>query len=394
MLVLSVLMGFASISTDMYLPAMPVMSRALHAAGGMIELTVSGYLIGFSAGQLLWGPVSDRFGRRPAIAVGLVLFIIGAAGCALSVNIQMMIAWRIVQAVGASSCVSLARAMVRDLYAGDKAAQMLSVLITVMAIAPLIGPFIGGQIILYSSWQSIFWTLVCIGGLTLAGLFTIPETLPPERRNPEALNKAAVNYLQLLRSKRIIAYAGSGAFLTSGVFAYVAGSPVVYINYFGVPEAYYGFFFGSVIIGIMLVNIVNSRFVAAYGYDRMLLTGSRAAMFSALLVAVVAWSEFGGLWILAALIFVFISTSGLIQANSLAGALADHPANAGAVSALVGAIQYGGGIVGSALVGFFADGSPKALGGVILLAGLGCYIFSRLLNETRQGKNTKENSSE
>ena len=145
--VLSMLMGFASISTDLYLPAMPVMSRSLRAGAGMVELTISGYLVGFSLGQLLWGPISDRYGRRLSVAIGLVLFVIGSAGCALSGSALAMIGWRIVQALGACASVALSRAMVRDLYEGSRAAQMLSTLITVMAIAPLIGPLVGGQIV-------------------------------------------------------------------------------------------------------------------------------------------------------------------------------------------------------------------------------------------------------
>lgn len=144
--VLSLLMGFASISTDLYLPAMPVMGQSLQADSGMIEWTISGYLIGFSFGQLFWGPISDRYGRRIAVGSGLILFVVGSAGCALSNDVFTMIGWRIVQALGACASVALSRAMVRDLYQGTKAAQMLSTLITVMAIMPLVGPLVGGQI--------------------------------------------------------------------------------------------------------------------------------------------------------------------------------------------------------------------------------------------------------
>ena len=154
--ILSLLMGFGAISTDLYLPAMPAMGRSLDASAGTVEWTVSGYLIGFSLGQLLWGPVSDRHGRRLPVAIGLVLFVIGSAGCALSGSVSTIIAWRIVQAVGASAGVALPRAMVRDLYEGHRAAQMLSTLITVMAIAPLLGPIVGGQILAFAGWRAIF----------------------------------------------------------------------------------------------------------------------------------------------------------------------------------------------------------------------------------------------
>ena len=154
--ILSALMGFASISTDLYLPAMPAMGRALGADAGMVELTVSGYLIGFSLGQLLWGPIGDHYGRRLPVAIGLVLFVIGSAGCALADSAGAMIGWRIVQAVGACAGVVLSRAMVRDLYEGYRAAQMLSTLMTVMAIAPLLGPILGGQILAFAGWRAIF----------------------------------------------------------------------------------------------------------------------------------------------------------------------------------------------------------------------------------------------
>jgi len=153
---LSALMAFASISTDLYLPAMPTMDRSLGASTGMMEWTISGYLIGFSLGQLLWGPIGDRYGRRLPVAIGILLFVIGSAGCALSGTASQMIGWRVLQAVGACAGVVLSRAMVRDLYEGSRAAEMLSLLITIMAIAPLVGPLIGGQILEIAGWRAIF----------------------------------------------------------------------------------------------------------------------------------------------------------------------------------------------------------------------------------------------
>ncbi|MGO4263890.1 MFS transporter, partial [Lysobacter sp. TAB13] len=180
---LSVLMGFASISTDLYLPAMPEMASALRADSGLIELTVSGFLIGFSLGQLFWGPISDRYGRRRPVAIGLVLFVIGSAGCAFAGSAEAMIGWRIVQAVGACAGVVLGRAMVRDLYDGARTAQMLSTLMTVMAIAPLLGPLLGGQILTLAGWRAIFLVLVALGLAALAAVLMLPETLPPEQRS-------------------------------------------------------------------------------------------------------------------------------------------------------------------------------------------------------------------
>jgi len=382
--VLSVLMGFASISTDLYLPAMPAMGRSLGADTGMIELTISGYLIGFSLGQLLWGPISDRYGRRPSVAVGLILFVIGSGGCAFADSAQALIGWRIVQALGACASVALSRAMVRDLYDGNRAAQMLSTLITVMAVAPLVGPLAGGQIVALAGWRAIFWVLVAVGLVTLAALMTIPETLPAARRNRQSLGRALLSYGQLLRNRKLLGYAITGGFLYAGMFAYIAGTPFAYISYYHVPAERYGLLFGLAIAGIMAANILNARLVVRHGYDRMLLVGAIFAAMSAVAAALAARTGWGGLWGLVLPLFCFASTTGLIVANSLAGAMARFPGRAGAVSALVGAIHYGSGIFGSAMVGLLADGTPWPLGLVVAITGIGCLLSTLLLLPQQQ----------
>jgi DHA1 family bicyclomycin/chloramphenicol resistance-like MFS transporter len=296
--VLSALMGFASISTDLYLPALPAlptMATSLKSDTGTMELTVAGYLIGFSLGQLLWGPLGDRHGRRGPVAVGLILFVVGSAGCALSLTATQMIAWRIVQAVGACAGVVLARAMVRDLYAGNRAASMLSTLMTVMAVAPLLGPLLGGQVLALAGWRAIFWLLAGVGLLTLAALATLPETLPEARRNREPLVRAFRRYGGLLREPRILGYAGAGGFFYGGMYAYIAGSPHAYITVYHVPPQLYGLLFGAGIVGIMVTNLVNARVVGRLGGDRLLARGAAGAALSGVALAVAAGTGWGGL---------------------------------------------------------------------------------------------------
>jgi len=384
--VLSLLMGFASISTDLYLPAMPVMGESLHATTGMIEWTISGYLVGFSLGQLLWGPISDRYGRRLAIGSGLLLFVVGSAGCALSNDAITLIAWRIVQAMGACASVALSRAMVRDLYHGTRAAQMLSTLITIMAIMPLVGPLLGGQIVTLFGWRAIFWLLVAVGLVTLGALYTIPETLPAHSRNTEPLHRALWRYAELLKNRRLLGYLGAGGFLYAGMFAYVAGTPFIYISYYHFPAHLYGLLFGLGIIGIMLANILNHWLVGRFSYDRVLLFGTAIAMGSGIWAGFAAHGGLGGLWGLVVPLFLFASTTALIVANSITGALADFPQRAGAVSALTGAVQYGSGIFGSGLVGLWSDGTPWPLGLVVAMSGIGCLLSMLLLIPSRNGK--------
>ena len=383
LVVLGTLLGFASISTDLYLPALPRMAEALGAEQSALELTVSGYLVGFSAGQLLWGPISDRYGRRGPVAVGLVIFVLGAAGCALSTTAGQLILWRVVQALGASAGVVLARAMVRDLYSRDRAAHVLSTLMTVMAVAPLVGPTVGGQILRVADWPTIFWTLVAIGLATLLALTTIPETLPRDRRTAEPMGQALAGYGGLLGNHRLMGYAAAGGFYFVGVFAYVAGTPFAFISYHGLSPQLYGLVFAAGIVGPMVTNLVNARLVMRVGSDRMLWVGSLGAAASGLLVALVARTGLGGIGGLAGALFLFVAMNGLINANMVAGALASVPGRVGAASALVGAVQYGGGVLGSALVGAFADGTPWPLGWVVALSGLGTLASALLTLRTR-----------
>lgn len=374
--ILSALMSFASISTDLYLPALPAMAESLHADTGSVELTISGYLIGFSIGQLLWGPIGDRYGRRLPITLGLLLFIVGSAGCAMSDSVPMMIGWRMVQAVGACANVVLSRAMVRDLYVGHQAARMLSVLMTAMAIAPLIGPSVGGLILHVASWHAIFWALVGVGMLTLWALTILPETLPPERRNYQSITSAFLGYGQLLQQPRLLAYAGVGGCFYGGMFAYVAGTPVAYISHHHVSPQYYGLLFALGIVGIMVANQLNSRLVRRFGIDSLIRLGAILATVAGAVAAFNAWHDWGGLWGLVAPLFFFASATGFIVANAIVGALDNYPERAGSVSALIGAIQYGTGIIGSAFVGYFADGTPFPMGLTIAGFCIGSLLFS------------------
>lgn len=372
--ILSALMGFASISTDFYLPAMPEMANQLDADAGSVEFTISGFLIGFSLGQLFWGALSDKYGRKIPVAIGLVLFVIGSIGCAISTSVEEIILWRILQALGACAGVVLSRAIVRDLYQGPRAAQMLSTLIAVMAIAPLLGPILGGHIAAFAGWRAIFWTLVVLGLLALAGLFTLPETLPIERRRKDPLMSAFRRYADLLTHKKIIGYAGAGAFFYSGMYAYIAGTPFAFITYHKVPAEYYGLLFGAGIIGIVITNLINARLVHRFGMNRILAAGTLLAMISGIVLAINSYFDLGGLWGLFLPLLAFVSVTGFVVANSITGAMADYPDQAGSVSALVGAIQYGSGIAGSGLVGALADGTPWPMGWVIAVMGVGSAL--------------------
>ena len=363
-LILSGLMAFTSLSTDIYLPAMPTMAEDLH---GNVELTITGFLIGFTIAQLIWGPISDHMGRRKPLFIGMVLFIIGSAGCALSTSITQIVFWRVFQALGACTGPTLARAMIRDLFARTRAAQMLSTLVLVMAIAPIAGPLIGGQIIRLSTWHSIFWLLVVIGALMFISLNWLPETLPEDKRVKASLAGAFRNYRSLLTNGRFMRYTLSLTFYYVGAYAFITGSPFVYISYYHVDPQHYGWLFALNIIGVMAMSVVNRRLVQRHALEQLLKYATLLAALAAVVLALLVKLESGGVVAIIITVFLFFSMNGIIAATSTAAALDAVPNNAGSASALIGALQYGSGIISSLLLAAFSDGTPWTMAWIIAL---------------------------
>lgn len=363
-LILSGLMAFTSLSTDIYLPAMPTMAEDLH---GNVELTITGFLIGFTIAQLIWGPISDHMGRRKPLFIGMVLFIIGSAGCALSTSITQIVFWRVFQALGACTGPMLARAMIRDLFARTRAAQMLSTLVLVMAIAPIAGPLIGGQIIRLSTWHSIFWLLVVIGALMFISLNWLPETLPEDKRVKASLAGAFRNYRSLLTNGRFMRYTLSLTFYYVGAYAFITGSPFVYISYYHVDPQHYGWLFALNIIGVMAMSVVNRRLVQRHALEQLLKYATMLAALAAVALALLVKLESGGIVAIIVSIFLLFSMNGIIAATSTAAALDAVPNIAGSASALIGALQYGSGIISSLLLAAFSDGTPWTMAWIIAL---------------------------
>ena len=363
-LILSGLMAFTSLSTDIYLPAMPTMATDLH---GNVELTITGFLVGFTIAQLIWGPISDHLGRRKPLFIGMVLFIIGSAGCALSTSITQIVFWRVFQALGACTGPMLARAMIRDLFARTRAAQMLSTLVLIMAIAPIAGPLIGGQIIRLSTWHAVFWLLVLIGALMCVSLCWLPETLPEAKRVKASLTGACRNYRSLLSNGRFMRYTLSLTFYYVGAYAFITGSPFVYISYYHVDPQHYGWLFALNIVGVMAMSVLNRRLVQRHPLEQLLKYATMLAALAAVALALLVKLESGGIVAIIITIFLLFSMNGIIAATSTAAALDAVPNIAGSASALIGALQYGSGIISSLLLAAFSDGTPWTMAWIIAL---------------------------
>lgn len=355
MSILGALMAFTSLSTDIYLPAMPTIASDLQ---GSAELTITGFLIGFAIAQLIWGPISDNIGRRIPLLIGMIIFAIGSAGCALSNTIGQIVLWRVFQAFGACTGPMLARAMVRDLFSRTKSAQALSTLTIIMAIAPIVGPLLGGQIIKFSTWHSIFWLLTIIGILMFLSLQWLPETLPKERRTDSSIITAFNNYYKLLSNREFMRYTLCVTLYYVSAYAFIAGSPFVYINYFHIDPQHYGWLFAFNIVGVMIVSFKNRTLVNHYSLDTLLKVTTSLSMVAMLVLIFSVKAAFGGIYIIIAMVFLFFSMNGIIAASSTAAALDEAKEIAGSASALIGSLQYGSGIVSSLLLSIFQDGTP------------------------------------
>ena len=365
LLILSALMAFTSLSTDIYLPAMPTMERQLN---GDAELTITGFLIGFSIAQLIWGPISDRIGRKLPLFIGIVLFVIGSVGCALSESMSAVVFWRVFQAIGACVGPMLSRAMIRDRFAQSQAAQMLSTLTIIMAIAPIAGPFIGGGLLKVATWHWIFWLLAVIGVLMFITIFKLPETLPIEKRASGSLWNAFKNYRTLFANATFMRYTLSVTFFYVAAYAFITGSPFVYIDYFGVAAQNYGFLFGLNIIGIMSLSFLNRKLVSRFALSKLLVVSSLVAFVASAVFFVLAWANIGGIWSVIVPMFVMFSMNGIIAACANAAALAAVPNQvAGSAAALLGSLQYGSGIISSLLLAVFSTGTPFTMAWIIVL---------------------------
>ncbi|MCA2018878.1 multidrug effflux MFS transporter [Vibrio tritonius] len=373
MSILGALMAFTSLSTDIYLPAMPTMATELQ---GNAELTVTGFLIGFAIAQLIWGPISDHIGRRVPLFIGMVLFVAGSIGCAMSQSIEQIVFWRVFQALGACTGPMLSRAMIRDLYTRSRAAHMLSTLVIIMAIAPIAGPLLGGQMIKFSSWHSIFWLLAMIGTLMFFSIFYLPETLNVENRTKASLSTAFINYFELFKNLPFMRYTLSLTFYYVAIYAFITGSPFVYIDYFGIEPQHYGWLFAINIVGVMAMSFVNQQLVRHFSLDTLLKATTLIAALSIAIMMLSVKAEFGGIWMIILPIFIAFSMNGIIAASSTAAALDEIERNAGSASAVIGSLQYGSGIISTLLLATFKDGTPWTMTWIIgLFTALSALIL-------------------
>ena len=385
-LILGALSAFGPLAIDFYLPAFPAMALALGTDEKHIQLTLAVYFLGLSIGQLAYGPVADRFGRRVPLLVGVSLFTLASLACAFAPSLEWLIAARFVQALGGCAGMVIARAVVSDKCDAVASAKVFSQLMLVMGLAPILAPMLGGLLVNLHGWQSIFLVLTLFSALcAVAVAVGLPESLPAGMpRQP--LSGALRQYGRLLSDRVFLGHALTGGISIAGMFAYIAGSPFVFIKLYGVPAEHYGWLFGSNAAGFILVAQVNARLLSQRGPAFLLTRAVWVYLASGLTLMGIASLHTQALWPLLVPLFICIASLGCIIPNASACAMAGQGARAGSASAMLGCLQFCVAAGAAYLVGVLHDGSAMPMAMVISLCGalaVGVALLTRRAQNAR-----------
>ncbi|WP_164019231.1 multidrug effflux MFS transporter [Pyxidicoccus trucidator] len=377
-LLLGTLTAFAPLSIDMYLPALPSIAEELRSSESLIQLTLASCFAGLALGQLITGPLIDRFGRTRPLRLGLALYVLGSLGCALAPNALALVGLRFVQALGGAVALVVPRAVVRDLWSGANAARTMSRLMLVVGVAPVLAPLLGGFVLQHSGWRAIFLVLASVGALALVAVVTsLKETAPVHSGSRTMRSRLGA----LLGDADFVGPALAVGFAYAGMFAYIAGSPFVFISLHGVAPQDFGWFFGANAVGLVCMAQLNRKLLGFIPLHRMLRLALTLYALTAVVVLVVTWSGFLGMWGMAAALFLFVPTLGLVGPNAAAIALERHAAHAGLASAVLGALQFTAAAGASWAVSALNDGTARPMGGVVAgaaaLAWLAGFIGHR-----------------
>lgn len=376
-IVLALLTAFGPLSIDMYLPAFGDIAQSFSTESNRVELSLTSFFLGLFIGQLLYGTASDRFGRKPPLYFGLVLYVVTSIACAYAPNLESLIVLRFLQAIGSCAGLVIARAMVRDLYTPQASAQVFSFLILVMGIAPILAPLAGAYVTAAWGWQSIF---IIVASLAVACLAIVHVRLPETRAPNTAvrIRSSLPIYWNVLRDPSFLRYSLSGGIAQSGLFAYITASPLVFIDHFGLSPTHYSWLFGANAVGIIGMAQLNAWILRRRDSRKILNKSLPILGVVSVLLIVAGWNNFGLIGVLVPL-FLYVSTLGMVFPNAMAGALAEQQERAGSASAVTGSLQFLIAGIISALVNVLGHQHELAMVFVMGGCGLTALVIYRLL---------------
>jgi len=377
--------GLGPLAIDMYLPSFPTIAREFGATISQVERTLTAYLFGLALGQLFYGPASDRYGRKRPRYVGLVLFVFASAGCAFATGVKSLLALRSLQAIGGCAEMVIARAVVRDLFHDRAAVRVFSSLMLVMGIAPILAPFLGGWVVAHMGWRTDFWLLVAAGSLCFCGaVFLLPESLPPARRQTHSIAATLQLYRRLLTHRIFIVHTLTVSLACAALFAYVGGSPGLFMEHYHIPPQRFWLFFGANAFCLIMMSQVNSYLAHRMDPRKILRIALAVSVIAATILLLVVVKDWGGLWAVFSCLFVFLGTFGFIFPNTTVLAMSPHGANAGNASALLGFFQFLISAIGGIIVTNLPFSAPTNM--AVLIAGsMGLVPVIRLIGRINRG---------
>ncbi|MFC4298343.1 Bcr/CflA family multidrug efflux MFS transporter [Castellaniella hirudinis] len=385
LILMGALAAIGPLAIDMYLPAFGAMARDLGVHQGQVERTLASYLLGLALAQLAYGPLADRYGRKPPLLLGLALFSIASIACALSRDIDHLILWRVVQAFGGAAGMVIPRAVIRDHLDTREAAQALSLLMLVMGVMPILAPLLGGQAVTLGSWRTVFYLMSLAGvGLWLAVALRMRESLDPARRSPLAVGAIAGQFRRLLTHRGFMRYTLAGGFGSAGLFAYISGSPQVFITIYGIDPRWFGLLFGLNAASLIFASQVSARLLNRHPPIRLLARAQGTLVLMTLCALALTLLDWITLPLLMLCLMGFMASQGFVGPNAAALALAEQGGRLGVASALMGALQMlCGALAGFAVSAWHTD-TPLPLTAVLAFCATLSWFFGRTAQGPKQ----------
>ena len=375
-MLLGALQAFAPLSIDMYLPAMPAMETVFHTSAAAVQITMVTFLLGYAVGQSLYGPITDRFGRKPPLYASLLLFIAASAACALAPSIPLISAFRLLQAIGACGGAVMSRAMVRDLFPPQDLRRIFSMLVLVLGVSPVVAPLFGSYLLLWFGWKAAFVAQATLGVVSMAGMhFRLPESLGRDARRPLDWDAVTSAYTRLLKDRTFLGASVVCGFSSAGTFAYITSAPFVFISLYKVSTEHFGWLFGAVAAGMVLASQINGRMSHQIPLWRVLRNANLVQLGAGLVLLATVLSGVGGLGGVFLGVFAYVSAQGFVFPNGSAIAMMRHGKIAGTASALLGTNQFLIAAVTTTFLGFLDN---PAVPMAVVIAG--CGFAATVLN--------------